>query len=59
MKSGSAAVFSVTPVGTPTAAAGEFTVSYSTTEAGEYAGTVVLSSGETSIEIPVSASVVA
>lgn len=59
MKEGSDAVFSVTPVGTPTAAAGEFTVSYSTTEAGEYAGTVVLSSGETSIEIPVSASVVA
>lgn len=59
MKSGSAAVFSVNPVGTPTAAAGEFTVSYSTIEAGEYAGTVVLSSGETSLEIPVSASVVA
>ena len=59
MKEGSDAVFSVTPVGTPTATAGEFTVSYSTTVAGEYAGTVVLSSGETSIEIPVSASVVA
>ncbi len=58
MKSGSAAVFSVTPVGTPTTTAGEFTVSYSATEAGEYAGTVVLSSGEASVEIPVSASVV-
>lgn len=60
MKEGSDAIFSVTPVGTPTAAAGEFTVSYSTTEAkDEYKGWVVLSSGETSIEIPVSASVVA
>lgn len=60
MKEGSDAIFSVTPVGTPTAAVGEFTVSYSTTEAkDEYKGWVVLSSGETSIEIPVSASVVA
>lgn len=59
MKEGSDAVFSVVANGTPTAAAGEFTVSYSTTEAGEYTGTVVLSSGEASLEIPVSASVVA
>ena len=59
MKSGSAAVFSVVANGTPTAAEGEFTVSYSTTEAGEYKGWVVLSSGKTSLEIPVSASVVA
>ncbi|MCQ2076805.1 MAG: chitobiase/beta-hexosaminidase C-terminal domain-containing protein [Bacteroidaceae bacterium] len=58
MKEGSSSVFSVTPNDTPTATAGEFTVSYSTTEIGEYSGTVVLSSGETSLEIPVSVSVV-
>ena len=59
MKSGSDAIFSVAPVGTPNTTVGEFTVSYSTTEAGEYSGTVVLSSGETTLEIPVSVSIVA